>query len=52
MMTTIGDVTARIYEAALLEYGDPELAAVVTSTVLTELLLEQPAHEAEREEAA
>ena len=52
MHTTIGDVTARIYEAALAEYGDPELAAVVTSTVLTELLLEQPSAEAATEEAA
>lgn len=39
--TTIGQVLARIYDAAIEEYGDPELAAIVTSTVLNELLAAQ-----------
>ena len=50
MTTTLGELCARIYEAALEEYGDPELAAVVTSTVLNELLAE--AEPEAQEEAA
>ena len=47
---TIGQVLARIYDAAVEEYGDPELAAIVTSTVLNELLASK--HEEQRSEAA
>lgn len=50
MTTTLGALCARIYEAALAEYGDPDLAAVVTSTVLNELLAEGAA-DAEEEAA-
>lgn len=51
MNTTVEQVCARIYDAALEEYGDAELAAVVASTVLTELLLEQGGIEAAEEAA-
>jgi hypothetical protein len=47
---TIGQVLARIYDAALEEYGDPDLAAVVTSTVLNELLA-SPVEDRQREAA-
>lgn len=45
--TDLGHLTEAFYEAALETYGDPELAAVVASTLVTEAFLDaaQPAHD-------
>jgi hypothetical protein len=38
--TTLGELVAALYEAALEELGDPELAAVATSALLQERFAE------------
>lgn len=51
MTTTIGELCDRLYQAALEEYGDPEMAAMVASTVLNEVLAEHAAGAAFEEAA-
>jgi len=38
--TNLGDLLDALYEAALDTYGDPELAQVVASALLNEMLVE------------
>ena len=51
MNTTLGDLCARLYEAALEEYGDPEMAAMVAATVLNEVRVEAGGRSVQEEAA-
>ncbi len=38
METTLGELVAAVYETLLDEYGDPELASVATSAIVSDML--------------
>jgi hypothetical protein len=38
METTLGELVAAVYETLLEEYGDPELASVATSAIVSDML--------------